>query len=247
VDPLTSSYPWYTPYQFASNTPIQAIDLDGLESFGVATNASVRYAYSMTQNNRPPSAGTIGYYRWNPISRNNRYKEEHFETSRTPGGSIRSDPTFTKDNKSGQHMNDQIAGFYTLLEFLKDVKVNSRTARQYDGRYKSMIEYTFTFISNEAKEEYEKKQSEYEFEYNQRAALVKIPADLNSNASNEEKEQWNLNWTVYSLNMSLIKIDMGPSPREILIQGFENGKGSNFELLESYEEQIPQIIQGGGL
>jgi RHS repeat-associated protein len=31
VDPLTSSYPMLTPYQFAGNTPIQAIDLDGLE------------------------------------------------------------------------------------------------------------------------------------------------------------------------------------------------------------------------
>jgi RHS repeat-associated protein len=32
VDPLTKSYPELTPYQFASNTPIQAIDLDGLEA-----------------------------------------------------------------------------------------------------------------------------------------------------------------------------------------------------------------------
>src|SRR5690606_23407082 len=31
VDPLTQSYPWYTPYQFAGNMPIWAIDLDGLE------------------------------------------------------------------------------------------------------------------------------------------------------------------------------------------------------------------------
>ncbi len=31
VDPLTRSYPWYTPYQFASNRPIDGIDLDGLE------------------------------------------------------------------------------------------------------------------------------------------------------------------------------------------------------------------------
>jgi hypothetical protein len=29
VDPLTKDYPWYTPYQFAGNTPIQAIDLLG--------------------------------------------------------------------------------------------------------------------------------------------------------------------------------------------------------------------------
>ena len=32
VDPLTKSYPMLTPYQFASNTPIVAIDLDGLEA-----------------------------------------------------------------------------------------------------------------------------------------------------------------------------------------------------------------------
>ncbi|WP_375577560.1 RHS repeat-associated core domain-containing protein [Marivirga tractuosa] len=31
VDPLTSEYPWYTPYQFAGNKPIMAIDIDGLE------------------------------------------------------------------------------------------------------------------------------------------------------------------------------------------------------------------------
>ncbi|SDH43243.1 esterase/lipase family protein [Chitinophaga filiformis] len=35
VDPLTKSYPELTPYQFASNTPIQAIDLDGAEAFFV--------------------------------------------------------------------------------------------------------------------------------------------------------------------------------------------------------------------
>ncbi|MEN7551555.1 RHS repeat-associated core domain-containing protein [Rapidithrix thailandica] len=33
VDPLFKSYPWYTPYQFAGNTPIQAIDLDGAEPY----------------------------------------------------------------------------------------------------------------------------------------------------------------------------------------------------------------------
>ena len=33
IDPLAAEYPWYTPFQFAGNTPIQAIDLDGLEPF----------------------------------------------------------------------------------------------------------------------------------------------------------------------------------------------------------------------
>jgi RHS repeat-associated protein len=35
VDPLKKDYPELTPYQFASNTPIQAIDLDGLEAWKV--------------------------------------------------------------------------------------------------------------------------------------------------------------------------------------------------------------------
>ncbi len=35
VDPLTKSYPWYTPFQFAGNKPIWAVDLDGLEELFV--------------------------------------------------------------------------------------------------------------------------------------------------------------------------------------------------------------------
>jgi RHS repeat-associated protein len=31
IDPISKEYPWFTPYQFAGNTPIQAIDLDGAE------------------------------------------------------------------------------------------------------------------------------------------------------------------------------------------------------------------------
>jgi RHS repeat-associated protein len=39
VDPITSKYPMLTTYQFASNTPIQAIDLDGLEAWTVNDGA----------------------------------------------------------------------------------------------------------------------------------------------------------------------------------------------------------------
>src|SRR5690606_13039512 len=31
VDPLSKTFPWYTPYQFAGNKPIESIDLDGAE------------------------------------------------------------------------------------------------------------------------------------------------------------------------------------------------------------------------
>ena len=36
VDPLTKKYPMLTPYQFASNSPIAGIDLDGLEHYYAA-------------------------------------------------------------------------------------------------------------------------------------------------------------------------------------------------------------------
>ncbi len=43
VDPLSASYPFYSPYQFAGNTPIQFIDLDGGEPKSkTSTNAEVR-------------------------------------------------------------------------------------------------------------------------------------------------------------------------------------------------------------
>jgi RHS repeat-associated protein len=35
VDPLLKTYPMLSSYQFASNSPIQAIDLDGLEAIKV--------------------------------------------------------------------------------------------------------------------------------------------------------------------------------------------------------------------
>ena len=38
VDALSHAYPWFTPYQFAGNTPISAIDLDGLENVYIIMN-----------------------------------------------------------------------------------------------------------------------------------------------------------------------------------------------------------------
>ena len=45
MDPLTNSYPWYTPYQFAGNKPINSIDLDGLESEFCFTLMSIQDHY----------------------------------------------------------------------------------------------------------------------------------------------------------------------------------------------------------
>jgi hypothetical protein len=59
VDPVTSNFPEYSPYQYAANTPIQAIDLDGLEDYvvvkelfrsGATKNISIQYAVTKDDN-----------------------------------------------------------------------------------------------------------------------------------------------------------------------------------------------------
>lgn len=51
VDSITKNYPELTPYQFASNTPIQAIDLDGLESFYINYKDAL-YLGNLTKPNK---------------------------------------------------------------------------------------------------------------------------------------------------------------------------------------------------
>ena len=68
VDPLSKKYPELTPYQFASNTPIQAIDLDGLERLDVSSyNATTRTAVIqvvknvyINSNNIPTQVAALG-------------------------------------------------------------------------------------------------------------------------------------------------------------------------------------------
>lgn len=49
VDPLAPKYPWYTPYQFAGNMPISAIDLDGLEPASSTMNTDAYGNRSLTR------------------------------------------------------------------------------------------------------------------------------------------------------------------------------------------------------
>jgi RHS repeat-associated protein len=58
VDPLASSYPWYTPYQFAGNKPIWATDLDGLEE-NLSTTVKPPYIPKLA---KPTFKGVIKVY-----------------------------------------------------------------------------------------------------------------------------------------------------------------------------------------
>lgn len=66
VDPLTKSYPWYTPYQFAGNTPIQAMDLDGLEEYHYTLSLvdgtwNVSFSHMSTRYSVDTKSGFLGF------------------------------------------------------------------------------------------------------------------------------------------------------------------------------------------
>ncbi|WP_354028049.1 RHS repeat-associated core domain-containing protein [Chitinophaga sp. OAE865] len=51
VDPLSAGYPWYTPYQFSGNTPIQAIDRDGAEEELTQLTAALKRKAALQMDN----------------------------------------------------------------------------------------------------------------------------------------------------------------------------------------------------
>lgn len=55
VDPLTQSYPWYTPYQFAGNSPIANIDLDGAEPKPATDGTQEGQRQTITETKYAPS------------------------------------------------------------------------------------------------------------------------------------------------------------------------------------------------
>jgi|GEM_PF-5172149 len=61
VDPLTKKYPWYTPYQFAGNTPIEAIDLDGGEELSKTSPHDLR---DINEDEGEHETGLPGLLNW---------------------------------------------------------------------------------------------------------------------------------------------------------------------------------------
>jgi RHS repeat-associated protein len=93
VDPLTRSYPWYTPYQFAGNRPIAAIDLDGLEEviineyriFGVTWLRTYDYVEASKRTDNTP--GTYVLIERGPIYKS-YHRNENGKTTNWGGNTI---------------------------------------------------------------------------------------------------------------------------------------------------------------
>jgi len=68
VDPITKEYPELTPYQFASNSPVRSIDLDGMEGWELSTPAAnlKRDAEAVQTMLNKPQTRDIEIMVWNP-------------------------------------------------------------------------------------------------------------------------------------------------------------------------------------
>ncbi len=82
VDPLIKKYPELSAYQFASNTPIQAIDQDGLEAFIVhgtqQTQTGVNFTSEAVSQFKRIGGNTVSddKFRWNaPIYNNSKMRK----------------------------------------------------------------------------------------------------------------------------------------------------------------------------
>lgn len=71
MDPITADYPALTPFQFASNTPISAIDIDGLEAYVATETKGTGHVFLVVKTEQELIVYTYGRYGrvdWNQTS-----------------------------------------------------------------------------------------------------------------------------------------------------------------------------------
>ncbi len=96
TDPLANRYPYFTPYQFASNMPINSIDMDGLESVSVhyyyyrnSTSALAKIEY--TEHLNPTIEGVLSVHHF-PKGRYSEFTENIITVSGYRESSLAYDP-----------------------------------------------------------------------------------------------------------------------------------------------------------
>jgi RHS repeat-associated protein len=100
VDPLADEYPYYTPYQFAGDMPIWAIDLDGLEP------AAANFSFSNSSN----SICQLPAYMNLPLCSNSSKDNTANNTPRLNNQSINAQEVFIKQKKQFDQAYNNAAG-----------------------------------------------------------------------------------------------------------------------------------------
>jgi len=124
VDPLSGNYPWYTPYQFAGNSVIKFIDLDGAEKYDPSFNptgityisvAAVPQSPVYANNNYCIKAGP---YQLRPVidpyGKTNGYWIARRE--------------YTSGRYAGMHQDEWVVGTNGVWDFIKNAQEFSNKA-----------------------------------------------------------------------------------------------------------------------
>lgn len=154
VDPLTKSYPFWAPYVFAGNTPIQAVDLDGLEILGYRSMFEIKVTKSKAIDN---------YY----VITQSGHSLRTFNNRSTSGymhaglnkGIVWSDikmeiPVFSSSEASSPNMK-QVDGGYIYDKF--KTNSNQMMQRKYDGSLSGDLKETNS--ANDANYQYLNRQN----------------------------------------------------------------------------------------
>jgi hypothetical protein len=139
VDPLTASYPWYTPYQFAGNMPIWAIDLDGLEEFIV-----IIYQYKV---NGRTYIYKIDFEYIKPEDRNANYLQDGtvFEVTRNYTFQLHRNPT-TFNKRVNNQIAANIRGQFKLLTNQFEETYYKSIKRVHQSNQSSILTYPSLII-----------------------------------------------------------------------------------------------------
>ncbi|MBI2967242.1 MAG: hypothetical protein HYY40_05450 [Bacteroidetes bacterium] len=169
TDALFRSYPWYTPYQYAGNNPIWAIDLEGLEEYIVNNRYNPSGQLIRTRITIVRDLKTGARKNSELVDRNgNRITHKKvIEIHRYDNGKMFKSPTFTDEldseqkrvMKEGEHNQNRVKSptsiilsedFYTSQKF-KDVEEEIFIA---EFEYQPIFEIQETFTANIAFELY---------------------------------------------------------------------------------------------
>ncbi|MDJ1505571.1 RHS repeat-associated core domain-containing protein [Xanthocytophaga agilis] len=114
VDPLTAKFPWYTPYEFAGNSPIGLIDLEGLQT--------------------PTQANTQSMTRTDPMLLRQMAMDAAKESALSGGTSVPRPPPVST---GPQYMQDQwgnrvLLPTYYVYRIPIDIKSPKATKKEYE-------------------------------------------------------------------------------------------------------------------
>ncbi len=131
VDPLTTSFPYLTPFQFSSNSPISSVDLDGLETLNYRKLQLDKQKGKVLVEIyiRPYSKINDNNYKWLVIDVTNQDKGEYIELIQFPYAELNEifrlphnqHTINARDVFSNSYLLNEKTEFYSFVLLLSDL------------------------------------------------------------------------------------------------------------------------------